>query len=124
MQVEWGGTNAAARQTMELLSRWFKAGLIDPEFVTVDNAAITEKWANSTIGFMTVGDMVRLDPRRFLLRRRSLPSTRTPKSSLADPVKGPNGDFGYFNWGPITSSPMFHQANRSGTKRKWRERWK
>lgn len=51
-KVVWGGITEETRSSLKLLSKWYKGGLIDPEFITTDNNQLNEKFANQKIGMV------------------------------------------------------------------------
>lgn len=51
-KAEYGGVSEEARATLKLLAKWYKAGYIDPEFITSDNNENNVKIANQKIGVM------------------------------------------------------------------------
>jgi putative aldouronate transport system substrate-binding protein len=104
-QVQFGLVNEGAKQTLTLLQKWFKAGLIDPEFATVDYNAQKAKWVNSKIGYIqsTWGRLIptgdHYDPLKVVSPAANI--------AMANAPKGPDGKFGYINFGPVTSSITF-----------------
>jgi len=104
-EVQWGGVMDGTRQALELLHRWYEQGLIDPEFVTVDANAMTQKWANGQIGFLH-STWYRLIPggEHYDALKAVNPDAEI---AMGWAPKGPDGQFGYFNFGPITSSITF-----------------
>lgn len=50
------------RKAIETLAAWYKEGIIDPEFVTMDGATLKQKWSNSQTGFMCDGTWYRMMP--------------------------------------------------------------
>lgn len=53
--VVYGGITEETRTALALLSKWYKAGLIDPEFITSDNNEINIKFADQKIGMVDNG---------------------------------------------------------------------
>lgn len=53
--VKSGLVTEEAKEALTTLNRWYSEGLIDPEFVTTDNAILKQKWANGKVGYMTFG---------------------------------------------------------------------
>lgn len=49
-KVVYGGLTEETRSALKLLNKWYKGGLIDPEFITTDNNQLNEKFANQKIG--------------------------------------------------------------------------
>ncbi|UQZ35535.1 hypothetical protein C2I18_19615 [Paenibacillus sp. PK3_47] len=54
-KVEYGAITEEARQGLKLLSKWFEAGIIDPEFVTDDNGSIQNKFISLRTGMFDTG---------------------------------------------------------------------
>jgi putative aldouronate transport system substrate-binding protein len=58
-QVVYGDVKPEMKQALELLSKWYADGVIDPEFITGENEggywAITHKFLNNKIGFTNMG---------------------------------------------------------------------
>ncbi|NSW92701.1 MAG: hypothetical protein HPY74_19000 [Firmicutes bacterium] len=104
--VKWGITTEGAKQALITLNRWYKEGIIDPEFVTTDNAIIKQKWANGKIGYMTFGTWYRWIPGGEYYE--ALKAVNPNAEMVMGPApKGPEGRYGYMNWGTITSSITF-----------------
>ncbi|QYR19563.1 extracellular solute-binding protein [Paenibacillus sp. sptzw28] len=53
--VVYGGVTEETRSALKLLNKWYKSGLIDPEFITSDNNEINIKFANQKIGMVDNG---------------------------------------------------------------------
>ncbi len=51
-EVIYGAITEETREALKLINKWYKAGLIDPEFITNDNNEISEKFANQKIGIV------------------------------------------------------------------------
>ncbi|KRE98870.1 hypothetical protein ASG89_28305 [Paenibacillus sp. Soil766] len=51
-KVVYGGITEETRTALNLLNKWYKSGLIDPEFLTTDNKQLDEKFANQKIGMV------------------------------------------------------------------------
>ena len=45
-KVVYGGITEETRSALKLLNKWYKGGLIDPEFITTDNNQLNEKFAD------------------------------------------------------------------------------
>lgn len=104
--VKYGITTAEAREALALLNKWYKAGYIDPEFVTTDNAIYKQKLANGKVGYVTFGTWY-----RFIPGGEYYDDLKTVNPSgeyvMGPALKGPQGKYGYMNWGTITSSLCF-----------------
>lgn len=53
--VVYGGVTEETRAALTLLNKWYKLGLIDPEFITSDNNEINIKFADQKIGMVDNG---------------------------------------------------------------------
>ncbi|MDQ0874524.1 putative aldouronate transport system substrate-binding protein [Paenibacillus sp. V4I3] len=51
-KVVYGGVTEETRSALKLLNKWYKGGLIDPEFITTDNNQLNEKFAAQKIGMV------------------------------------------------------------------------
>ncbi|MGO4275036.1 hypothetical protein AB4Z22_35270, partial [Paenibacillus sp. TAF58] len=51
-KVVYGGLTEETRSALKLLNKWYKGGLIDPEFITTDNNQLNEKFAAQKIGMV------------------------------------------------------------------------
>ncbi|MGN7165366.1 extracellular solute-binding protein [Paenibacillus cellulositrophicus] len=51
-KVVWGGITEETRAALKLLNKWYKGGLIDPEFITTDNNELNTKFAGQKIGMV------------------------------------------------------------------------
>lgn len=103
--LQHGATLDSARQALEQLAQWYSDQLIDPEFITTDAIAINQKWASGTIGsvpttwYSLIEGGVNYDQLVAVSPEATI--------GMAPPPTGPDGLFGYMNWGPITSSLCF-----------------
>lgn len=102
--VEYGVVSQKMKPALQLLNSWYKAGYIDPEFVTNDAAKVKQKWANGQVGFIetTWGRLVEKAEMYVALKNVN------PKAEIAmcpAPI-GPGGH-GYSNWGRIAGSFAF-----------------
>lgn len=103
--LQHGTTMDGTRDALALMAQWYAEGIIDPEFLTTDGTGLTQKWANGQIGYLP-STWYRLIPGG---EHHDALKAVNPEAtiSLAPPPIGPNGQSGYFNWGPITSSVTF-----------------
>ncbi|MGO4731141.1 hypothetical protein [Paenibacillus sp. 2KB_22] len=49
--LTWGGIAEQAKDATKLLNKWYKADLIDPEFMTDNNDIVSQKWNSQKIGY-------------------------------------------------------------------------
>lgn len=54
-KVEYGAVTEDARSALKLLHKWFKAGIIDPEFITDGNGEIQTKFISLRTGMFETG---------------------------------------------------------------------
>ncbi|RRJ64555.1 extracellular solute-binding protein [Paenibacillus oralis] len=54
-KVEYGAVTEEARSALKLLNKWYKAGIIDPEFITDDNGSIQTKFISLRTGMFDNG---------------------------------------------------------------------
>lgn len=104
--VAWGGTSEGARQALTLLRDWYEKGLIDPEFVTTDHAQRVQRWANGKIGYVTPATWYRLIPGGEMFEGLQAVNPEA-EMAMAWAPQGPEGTYGYFNWGPLTGGEYF-----------------
>lgn len=50
-KLTYGALTDQAKEATKLLNKWYKADLIDPEFLTDSNDQITQKWNSQKIGY-------------------------------------------------------------------------
>lgn len=99
--IKYGITDPRAKQAFEVLNKWFKMGLIDPEFATVDNNMLKQKWVNGQVGLYAEGTYYNnISGADFYDALKAA----NPKAevTLGPAPKGPDGKYGYFNWGKFT----------------------
>ena len=105
-ELQYGIATDAAKAALELLQAWYKKGFIDPEFVTTDWAQVKQKFFNSKIGYLDIGTWYRLVPGGEIYD--GIKSVNPDAQlAMAPAPKGPDGKFGYPNWGPVTSAICF-----------------
>lgn len=49
-KAEYPALSEEFKEGMTLLRKWYKAGLVDPEFITSDSSTLTSKWSNGKLG--------------------------------------------------------------------------
>lgn len=50
--IIWGGITDEAKEATKLINKWYREGLIDPEFMTDDNSLIGQKFNSKKVGFI------------------------------------------------------------------------
>ena len=103
--VKLGVTSERGKQALTLLNKWYNDGLIDPEFVTTDDAIFQQKWASSKFGYCE-GTWYRFVPTGDYYDNL-MATTPTAVIQMGPSPKGPAGKYGYKSWGNITSSICF-----------------
>ena len=65
-RIVWGGIQPEVKEVLALFQKWYKDGIIDPEFVTGENQggywAISQPFTNGRIGFSTMGNYYHWNP--------------------------------------------------------------
>jgi len=92
------------------LNEWYKKGYIDPEFPVDDNATVLQKIGAGATAYVEVGGWSRIQPPNG--QHISAAKAVNPKAEfvISPPLKGPNGDSGYVQFGSISSSLAFSKA--------------
>jgi putative aldouronate transport system substrate-binding protein len=97
-KVTWGGLSEEVRTSLKLLNKWYKSGLIDPEFVTTDNNQLNEKFANQKIGAVDNMKWANFDKNSGFITKPGLDKGQTTISGT--PIVGPAGQPYGFAYGP------------------------
>ena len=108
-EVQHGITMDGARRALTTLQSWYKKGLIDPEFVSTDSPGMTDAWVRGKVGYTDNCTWYRLiKGGEFYDKLMAV----NPKAQIAfaDAPKGPDGKFGYFNWGYVTAAVTFGKS--------------
>lgn len=110
--VRYGITDPRAKAGLEVLHRWYEKGYLDPEFTAVDNTALINKWSNSKVGmgFDTTYYQIQ---EGMPFHDNLVALTPTAEIVLGKAPKGPDGDYGYVNWGRLTGVMVFTSAMAS-----------
>lgn len=101
-KVVYGMTTENARQAFKLLNKWYKMGLIDPEYITEDGTINRQKFASGRVAMLDTGMYYHL----------TLPSgniaadfkAKNPNTEIVvgKPLAGPNGAGVSMAWGGPT----------------------
>jgi len=112
------------RDTLRLLNRWYKEELIDPEFITTDDAVMKQKIANNKIGYITDATWYRIIP-------GGMDGTSSEYYDvvkeiggdlvLAPAPKGPNGNHGYTGWGPTPGNMIMFGKHMEKEQEKFKK---
>lgn len=111
--VQYGLLTENFRTMLKQINTWYKAGYMDPEFITQDWAGLREKWNNGKIGVLHMSTWYRLIPTGENWEQL-LAVNPNAKIGMLPPVKGATGSYGYFGWGKATGTLAFgaHLANQ------------
>jgi len=97
-KLVFGMTTEKARQGFKLLNKWYDAGLVDPEFITVDGNRETESFVNGRIGMMDGGLYYNYTAESKIVTglKGQNPNNELVVGKIVD---GPNGPGAGFAWG-------------------------
>lgn len=97
--VVYGGTNPKMKEVLSLLNKWYKEGLIHPEFITDTATTMNTKFQNGQLlmNFMNGKNIYKKEPNTIVPITKQL----NPDAEFAYtlPVKGPEGSRGGFVFG-------------------------
>lgn len=105
--ITFGWMRDEIKDGLELLRRWYDMGIIDPEFVTTDNAIFKQKVAGGNIAYHTFATWGRAQAPQGEFYLDAISGDPNARLEVGPALKGPNGDYGYMTWGSITSSTTF-----------------
>ena len=103
--VKMGIVTSQAKEAFTLFHRWYSLGVIDPEFITSDRDKIRAKFINGKIGYIDSTWTRNGEAGGFYSALKAL--NPSAKGVQAPPPKGPEGYYGYHNWGKMTSAVSF-----------------
>lgn len=111
--LTYGWMRDEIKDGLALLNKWYNLGIIDPEFVTTDNAINKQKIAGGNVAYLTGATWNRAQPPQGEFYLDATSGDPNAELVVGPALKGPNGDYGYNTWGSITSSTTFgsHLAN-------------
>jgi len=110
--IKYGITDPRAKDALQVLNSWFKKGIIDPEFISVDGKLRSEKWSNSQVGLLIDGTYYEVSP-GGASHENLMALTPDAELERGPAPKGPNGDYGYMNWSKITNLLAFGKSMTS-----------
>lgn len=113
--LKLGITMPESKEALALLNMWYKAGYIDPGFITASDNVTRNKWYNGKIGYFDVGQWKRLMP-NGIFQTNLKAINPDAKVILAPPIKGLRGDYGYYCWARISSMVCFGKHLERTTK--------
>lgn len=94
-EVQFGIMDEGYKQFIQQLADWYAAGILDPDFATVDKSTVKAKWANSEIGatMMHSGD---IENGINVNAKENIPFECTAVAPMVM-NKGDQVEFGHFN---------------------------
>jgi putative aldouronate transport system substrate-binding protein len=113
--LQYGLVMDKARDVLALLRQWYDEGLLDREFITTDDGAYSQKWANGKFGMLCTGYEKLLPGKnagdkggKYYSKVHEVnPDAWIMQGPL---VKGPNGDSGNLTYGYLTSAITFRRG--------------
>lgn len=113
-EVSYGAVQEGYKEALKQLAAWYKEGLIDPEWVTMDNAAYQNKITNGLIGVWGYANPAYMN----YSSPTSIPSLTIANNPNAkwhymEPLTGPGGYAGGSSDGPAGSWTMSFGAKAS-----------
>ncbi|KRE48746.1 extracellular solute-binding protein [Paenibacillus sp. Soil522] len=99
-----GAITEETRQTLKLLNKWYKAGIIDPEFITDTNGEIQQKFVSGKTGIVDTGMWHHLFADGYF-GKISIDQGR--KLVVGTALTGPNGDSYVVANGALQAPLMF-----------------
>ncbi|XEC94410.1 extracellular solute-binding protein [Paenibacillus tarimensis] len=114
-KLVYGGITEQSRETLKLLNKWYKAGIIDPEFITADNGKIQQYFVNGRIGMIDTGLWHHLHETGYF--------GKAAKDSgvsmvIGKPVIGPAGDRYAMAQGALQAPLMFGKQLETNEKKR------
>ena len=106
-KVEYPALSEEFKEGLTLLRKWYKNGLIDPEFITSDNSTLTSKWSNGQLGCLPTYWYFLIEGGSMY---EALKSVNPDAEIVLGPLPiGPKGQNGYYKQYPpaVTSSITF-----------------
>lgn len=110
--LQYGLVMDKAKDALKLLNQWYSEGLLDREFITTDDGAYSQKWANGKFGMLCT-DYNKLLPSKnegdkggkYYSKVHEVNANATILQGQL--VKGPTGESGTVNFGNLTSAITF-----------------
>ncbi len=96
-KVVYGGVTEETRTALTLLNKWYKSGLIDPEFITADNNELNVKFADQKVGVVDNMKWGNFDKDSGFITKPGLEKGQTIVAGK--PVTGPSGNAVAFAYG-------------------------
>ncbi|XEC97491.1 extracellular solute-binding protein [Paenibacillus tarimensis] len=102
-ELVFGMITEEARQGFLVLNKWWKDGIIDPEFITVDDAKSTQILSNGRVGMMDGGLWYHYHPVSGKIGSAFKVSQSDAELIVGKPVTGPDGASGGLAFGSKNS---------------------
>jgi putative aldouronate transport system substrate-binding protein len=99
-KITYANVTDGYREALKVLQRWYKAGLINREFITITGEQINANFVEGKVG--TVYSHVsyfNVDGNSTSLSKTLMDRVPGAKVAVADPVKGPSGQGYAYTWG-------------------------
>ncbi|QYR19561.1 extracellular solute-binding protein [Paenibacillus sp. sptzw28] len=103
-KLVYSGITENTRQTLKLLNKWYKKGIIDPEFVTSDSSKILDDFIHGRNGMFDTGMWHQLYDSGYYGKEAI---DKGVKMVVGKPVTGPNGDSYTMSLGALQAPLMF-----------------
>jgi putative aldouronate transport system substrate-binding protein len=103
-KLVYAGIEEETRQALKLLHKWYKAGIIDPEFITTDSAKILDDFVTGRSGMFDTAMWHQLYDDGFYGKAAK---DNGVKMVVGKPVTGPNGDAYAMSLGALQAPLMF-----------------
>lgn len=114
-KVVYGGVTEETRTALKLLNKWYKSGLIDPEFITADNIDLNGKFIDQKVGLIDNMKWGNFDKNSGFIAK---PASEKGLTVIAGkPVIGPKGDAYAFAYG-ARQAPVMLGAQLEKDERK------
>lgn len=114
-KVVYGGITEETRTALTLLNKWYKTGLIDPEFITADNNDLNVKFADQKVGMVDNMKWDNFDKDAGFITKPALEKGQTVIAGK--PVTGPSGEAYAFAYG-ARQAPLLLGAQLEKDERK------
>lgn len=116
-KLVYGATTEETRQALMILSKWYKAGIIDPEFITTDNGKIRENFVSGRIGMFDTAMWYHLLENGYFGKEAK---DKNVKIVIGKPVTGPGGYAYAMTLGALQAPLMFGKQLETDEKKRIR----
>jgi len=115
-KVVYGAVADGYKEALKLLKSWYKEGIIDPEFVTDQNATYSNKVSTGVLGFYdghpTYFDYNNQNSVSYLIKQKD----PNGEFVFTKPVTGPEGKSGAASYGVVATWPQMFGVKTSDEK--------